>query len=366
MTNLWGQQFRRADVLTRVGQLDQVAGVRLITLGDGGARGVRVLEFSTGSGFRFDVLVDRGFDVGHCEHSGRSLAWESGVGVQGPWFAEHEGFGFFRTFGAGLLTTCGMEHILMPTEDTAEQYGWEARQTESFGLHGRVSNRPARLVGYGSRWKGDDCILWAEGEVLQAAVHAERLLLRRRIETHVGQSFLTVHDEIENVGHKLTPHMYMYHVNFGFPAVDDGSRIVLASSDVTSARAHHGIVPGYETLDAPSNSEEQVYENVVVPETDGSVPVGIINRKFDFGAYQVFNHNQLEHHATWRMLGEGVYVVGLEPSTNSMAGRAKARELGELIQLEPGETRVYDLELGALHGSSELDAFESRVKTLSE
>jgi hypothetical protein len=147
MTNLWGRQFGRKDLLTRVGGLDQVASVRLATLADGAARGVRILEFSTGTGFRFDVLVDRGFDVGHCEQSGRSLAWESGIGVQGPWFFEPEGFGFFRTFGGGLLTTCGLEHILMPEEDTAQQYGWDARTTETFGLHGRVSNRPARLVG---------------------------------------------------------------------------------------------------------------------------------------------------------------------------------------------------------------------------
>ncbi len=30
-------------------------------------------------------------------------------------------------------------------EDTAAQYHYPAKQTERFGLHGRVSNRPARL-----------------------------------------------------------------------------------------------------------------------------------------------------------------------------------------------------------------------------
>ena len=49
-------------------------------------------------------------------------------------------------------------------EDTAEQYHYPPKQTEEFPLHGRVSNRPARLVGYGERWDGDECVLWAEGE----------------------------------------------------------------------------------------------------------------------------------------------------------------------------------------------------------
>src|ERR687888_1971570 len=100
---LFGNDLTRADLLERVGRLEQVAGVRLVTLGDGAERGVRLLEFRTGTGFEFDVLVDRAFDVGRCEHAGRSLAWQSNSGFAGPWFYEPEGLGFFRTFGGGLL-----------------------------------------------------------------------------------------------------------------------------------------------------------------------------------------------------------------------------------------------------------------------
>jgi hypothetical protein len=67
----------------------------------------------------------------------------------------------------------------------------------------------------------------------------------------------------------------------------------------------------------------------------------------------------------WRMLGEGTYVVGIEPCTNRTAGRIDARERGELIELDPGEARSYDLELGALEGVSEIDAFAARVATLT-
>jgi hypothetical protein len=38
-------------------------------------------------------------------------------------------------------------------EDTAEYY-YPPKKTETFGLHGRISNRPARLVGYGEHWEG--------------------------------------------------------------------------------------------------------------------------------------------------------------------------------------------------------------------
>jgi len=83
-----------------------------------------------------------------------------------------------------------------------------------------------------------------------------------------------------------------------------------------------------------------------------------------FGAYEVFNVRQLPVHFVWRMLGEGSYVVGIEPSTNHTTGRMDAKERGELITLQPGETRVYDLELGALDGTAEIDTFATRVAAL--
>lgn len=81
-------------------------------LGDGMERDVRLLEFRTGSGFSFDVVVDRAFDIGRCELNGYPLSWFFGVGFARPWFHEPEGLGFFQTFGGGLLTTCGLGHTL--------------------------------------------------------------------------------------------------------------------------------------------------------------------------------------------------------------------------------------------------------------
>jgi hypothetical protein len=346
-----------------MGRLEQVAGVRLVTLGDGVERGARVLEFRTGTGFAFDVVVDRAFDIGRCEIGGRSLGWLSGVGFAGPWFYEPEGLGFLRNWGGGLLTTGGLEHTLFMAEDTAEQYHYPAKKTETFGLHGRVSNRPARLVGYGERWRGDECLLWAEGEVLQAAVFGEHLLLRRRIEARLGGSWLRIHDEVENLGHDETPHMYLYHVNVGFPVVEEGSEVLLPTSP---SRTEDGSGADYLRLAAPeADFVEQDFEHDLAAEEDGTVPVAVVNRELGLGVYELFDREQFPHHFLWRMLGEGTYVVGIEPSTNRMAGRLDARRRGELILLRAGERRTYDLELGALEGGSQIERFASRVAALA-
>lgn len=364
MTNLWGETFARNDLLRRVGGLEQVAGVRLSTLGDGVERGVRLLEFRTGTGFVFDVVVDRAFDVGRCELAGKALGWQSGVGFARPDFAEHDGgLGWLRTWGGGLLTTCGLDHALFMAEDTARQYHYEPKDREAFGLHGRVSGRPARLTGYGERWEGDACVLWAEGEVLQASMFGEHLRLTRRVEARVGESRLTIHDVVENVGWDPTPHMLLYHINVGFPVVDEGAEILVPTRSVTP----RGDYPtdGYRAIDGPEpDAYERVFEHDILPEADGTVPVAVINRARGIGAYEVYDSGQLPHHFVWRMLGEGSYVVGIEPSTNRPAGRLDARERGELIVLAPGETRRYDLELGALDGADEIDAFAARVAAL--
>ena len=360
MTELWGKTYGRRDLRRRVGRLEQVAGVRLVTLGDGSERGVRLLEFRTGSGFAFDVLVDRAMDIGRCELAGRALGWQSVVGFGGPWYAEQEELGWLRNWGGGLLTTCGLDHALFMADDSAEQYHYPPFKTQRFGLHGRISNRPARLTGYGERWDGDVCILWATGETLQAAVFGEQVLLKRRIEARVGESRLVIHDEVENVGPDRTPHMYLYHINVGFPVLDDGAELLVPATEPT-ARGDHAVA-GYTRFHGPTAGFlEEVTEHTIHAEADGSVPVAIVNRALGLGAYEVFNRGQLPHHFIWRMLGEGTYAVGIEPSTNRTAGRLDARERGELIELDPGESRSYDLELGGLDGNDEIDAFSARV-----
>ncbi|CAN5560722.1 aldose 1-epimerase family protein [soil metagenome] len=360
---IWGRDISRAELMRRVGRLEQVAGVRLVTLGDGVERSVRVLEFRTGTGFEFDVVVDRAFDIGRCEINGLAIGWQSAVGFGGPWFAEHADLGWLRNWGGGLVTTCGLDHALFMAEDTAEQYHYPAKQTESFGLHGRVSNRPAFLRGYGAAWDGDECTLWAEGEVVQASMFGENLVLRRRIEARVGESHFSIQDSVTNEGWNPTPHMYLYHVNIGFPVVDEGSEILVPMTAVHP----RGDYPAgtYRTVDAPeAGHSEQAFEHDVIAESAGTVPVGVVNRQLGIGTFEIYRPDQLPFHFVWRMLGEGSYVIGIEPSTNRTSGRLDARERGELIILEPGESRSYDLELGALTGTGEIDLFAKRVNAL--
>lgn len=364
MPTLWGTDRSRDDLLRHMGDLEQAAGVRLVTLGDGLARGVRALEFRTGSGFSFEVIVDRCFDIGRCEFAGRPLAWRSNSGVIGPWYYEPDGWGWFRGWGGGMVVTCGLDHTMDGAEDIAEQFHQPHMfTTVRYGLHGRVGGLPARLTGYGERWEGNECTLWAEGEVRQSAVFGEQLVLRRRVEATVGGISLRIADEVENVGHDRVSHMLLYHCNVGFPVVDEGSELLVPYHSVRTDP--WSSVAGHEQLTAPTEAfQEACFYYDVIAENDGTVPVAVVNHRLGLGVYQRFSQQALTSFMVWRMMGEGTYAVALEPGTNPAMSRAKARDEGRIIELAPGERRTYQLEIGALQDAAAIDRFADRVTAL--
>ena len=102
--------------------------------------------------------------------------------------------------------TAGLDHTLFTAEVDAAQYRYPFRKSVWNGLHGRIANIPARLLGYGEEWRSPDtCTLWAEGEVRQAAVFGEHLRLRRRIEADLGANAIRLTDTVTNHGFRSNP-----------------------------------------------------------------------------------------------------------------------------------------------------------------
>ena len=114
--------------------------------------------------------MDRCFDVGACSFKGNSLTWLSCAEVVGPWYSEPLRLGWFRTWGGGMVVTCGLDHTLLGGVDSAENFHMDVQPEIEYGLMGRIGNvPPACPVSYGEEWHGDECVLYAEGVVRQAA-----------------------------------------------------------------------------------------------------------------------------------------------------------------------------------------------------
>jgi hypothetical protein len=70
--------------------------------------------------------------------------------------------------------------------------------------------------------------------------------------------------------------------------------------------------------------------------------------------YVKFDLAELPYMNQWKMVAEGHYVLGLEPSNCRSLGRANERAEGRLRFIEPGETKCFNVELGIIEN---LDMF---------
>jgi hypothetical protein len=342
-----GVTFDRTELARRAGDIGAAGGVRAVVLDDGAERGIRVLEFRTGGGLAFDVLVDRAMDLGTAEFRGNGFGWRSATGFRHPGlheYADEGGLSMLRSF-SGLLLTAGLDHTLFTAEVDAAQYRYPHRATVWNGLHGRVANIPARLHGYSERWIDDErCVLWAEGEVRQAAIFGEHLRLTRRIEADLGGTEIRLIDTVRNAGFDPTPHMYLYHVNVGWPFLDEGARYELPL-ERTLWQSDSVAEQGVSNVEMPAPQKgfvEQVYEHELKPDAAGKVRPRLVNERLGVFFELEYDSVQFPAFFQWLHLREGAYAVGFEPSTHHVQGEPAAREDGSMTFLEPGEERRYE------------------------
>jgi hypothetical protein len=357
MATLFGATYTRNELLQRVGDISQIAGVRMGELSDGFERGVRTADVRTGSGFEFTVLADRGLDIAWASFDGAALAWRSPTTAIGPAFYEPEGLGWLRGFSGGLLTTCGLTYFGAPGVD----------EEQELGLHGRASYLSATNFASGGDWQGDEYELWLTGQLRQAAVFGENLVLKRRISARLGESRLFIEDTVINEGYEHTPHMLLYHLNFGFPVVSEQTELLVASTEVKPRdRIAEVGIKEYHRFQPPTPGyQEQVFYHTPQADAQGYAQAALVNRQFrqghGLGGYVRFRVAELPCLVQWKMMGQSHYICGLEPATNWVEGRAKERAEGRLQFLAPGETRHYKLELGALTSLAEIDAFAAQL-----
>jgi Domain of unknown function (DUF4432) len=313
--------------LQRVGCLAQVARVDQFTETDGPARGARRLRVVNGGGLEFDVHPDRALDIGAATFDGIPLAWLSSTGIGAPHFYEPEGRGWLRTFGGGLLTTCGLDSFGPPADD----------EDGVAGMHGRIGTTPAHLTGAEATTER----VTVSGTVRQTAVFAENLALRRRITSEIGSSALAVEDTVTNEGSSPSPHMVLYHVNLGWPLLDQGAVVDIPHTSVRprDPDAEEGYGRQYEIGAPEPGFREQVYIHEAGPERYASVT----NKQRGLRFTLRFS-DTLPAVFEWKLTATQHYVLGLEPAnTAEIGGRAAARAAGLLPRLEPGESIDYRL-----------------------
>ncbi len=186
---------------------------------------------------------------------------------------------------------------------------------------------------------------------MKGRVFGANLTLRRKVSARVGESRIRIEDILQNKGFDPQPLMLLYHINLGWPLLDETARLVgPGKSGEPPEPRDEEARSGLETWDrfAPPTSgfREHVFFRPEVG-TGGWTEARLENPTLEGGLALAirFRPEELPEFVQWTMTGEGTYVLGLEPATCRVGGREAEEEAGRVIWLEPGEARRSRLEI---------------------
>ncbi|CAG4990041.1 hypothetical protein DYBT9275_00436 [Dyadobacter sp. CECT 9275] len=322
----------------------QLGGIETSVIDNGAARGTRIAWINTGAGLRFKVVIDRAMDIADAFYNQHSLAWLSHVGITSPQPFSDKGIDWLRTFGGGLLTTCGLSHVGGPEAD-----GYGER-----GLHGLISNIPAEIESIVQPDpKAGKMKMSITGIIRETRPFGPSLELRRTISATLGEAAIQIHDEVTNRANTPAPHMLLYHFNFGYPLVDEGTDILWEGKWYPRNGEENARIfregNSFKKCPAPLESHSGSGEEVVLIDTEadaaGDSICGLKNTRLGLEMEMRYKKEQLPWLANWQHWGKDEYVTGIEPSTHPLSGQAKAREDGTLLFIQPGESKEYHVTL---------------------
>ncbi len=330
-----------------------------------GGQSCRVAFINTGSGLRLTVTLDRGGDIVEAAYNDTNLAYLTPNGYKPPSHAYHQGEDWLTGWPGGLCTTCGPEHIGGPREE-------DGGMTM---LHGRFSNTPAAVVAIKNPnpAKGD-LEMRLEMIIRDSRMYGPTFEVRRSISCTLGQTEIRQHDEVTNLADDTYAHNWLYHVNLGYPLIDEGTQLVYAGKG--SSWQPEGVKRTGEdyaklkTITGNVDSHTRSTSNVVLIDDlktadDGLVHIGAINASRGIGFELAYTPEQLPRLGNWQHLGpRGTYVCGLEPYYGSLLGKNDDPHADAVTWLKPGESRKYEMQMKVLadqRGLEELMKCDSDV-----
>lgn len=307
--------------------LEQFADARLSTIEEGTGRGTRIVHVFNGSGLAFTVAPDRAMDLVECSFRGIPIAFRTPVGYAAPARFEPAGLGWLRNWQGGLLTTVGLRNAGGPNGE--------------FGLHGRISNQSAEDFGITRTEEADGTYrITMRGVMRESMMFGENLRMTRTISTAFGCNEIEVSDEVTNLSAAPDVIQFLYHCNFGFPLVSPAMKFSCAPHKVTPRDAHAAEgLKNWDHFDEPTpDFVEQCYFHELPADENGMASISVFNPEIGIRMTMSYPTANLPRLVEWKNSLSGLYVMGLEPTNTTLAGRTEEIARGTHRTIEPGET----------------------------
>lgn len=309
-----------------IGHESQLYGVEEHRLVGGKGDGMRLYQINNGKGLELTVSPDRGCDITRLRFKGINMSYMSPCGYVAPAYYDSIGTNWLRSFTAGFLTTCGLHAVGSPCIDEGEE----------LPLHGSIANTPCEQA----YWTEEDGKLIVRGVVKDEVIFGRKLRLNREIVVSTKENTFEIHDIIENTGDRVEPMEILYHINMGYPLLDEDSVVTVPAAEVVARDDHAASdIENWMHMQKPTEGyQERCYYHKFA---DKEGKASIYQPKLNVGLSMEFDASELDAFVEWKMMGVRDYVLGLECGNCYPDGRDVMRKNGMLKFLKPGEKKEY-------------------------
>ena len=273
----------------RISNFVQVASLRKYTLTEGRGKGLDVLDCDNGK-LRFLLNVSKACDIMQVYHEGKNVSFVSKNG-----HTKRE-IDFLNRFEGGMLYTCGLDSV---------------GRRDGYPLHGTLHNIPAEIISA----KCDEAGILVEAIIRDTALFGKNLVLKRKISADIGGDTLRLEDTLVNESFRDEEYCVLYHINVGYPMLDEGARII---ADEESCYSYGEWAKSQEYLrheisePVPNQDETCHYLNLKKPE------ISLVNDKIGKKLTVSYSGDTLPYFLEWKSMASGDYAVGLEPTTTNL------------------------------------------------
>ena len=313
-----------------IGHDTQYYGVEEHRLVGGKGDGMRLFEINNGKGLELTVSPDRCGDITRLKFCGINLSYMSPCGYVAPAYYDSIGTNWLKSFTAGFLTTCGLQAVGSPCVDEGEE----------LPLHGSIANQPCEQA----YWTEDEEWLVMHLLVKDETIFGYKLRMERQIKVSKKENAFEICDKITNTGDKVEPMEILYHMNMGYPLLDEDSVISIPAAEVIGRdECAAADIDNWMHIQKPTTGyqEKCYYHKFADEKGQASIYQPKLNTRLTIS----FNAAELDGFVEWKMLGVRDYALGLECGNCYPDGRKAMREGGMLKFLQPGESKEYQVRI---------------------
>lgn len=222
---------------------------------------------------------------------------------------------FVGNFEGGFLYTCGTDNV--------------SACVDGKPVHGSLHYKKCDFA-YAYEQDG---VIYVCGEVKETAVFGKNLVMKRCFA--VSENAILINDTLENQGYSKADYVLLYHVNYGYPFLDEclEMEIPVITSDPLTEVAATNKADMFRITAPIDGGEEHVYYHTL---SEGKVR--LVNPERQMAIEMLYNVQDFPFTLEWKSMISGDYALGIEPSLTRF-------DKFQMTTLQSSESKTYQIKI---------------------